>query len=192
VVSQGQTQVSIADIRAGAGTSPAGPSATAVAPPPAAHLDTDTVLRALAKVMDPELPMVSIVDLGMIGSVEIEDAIGVGFSDRIRVELLPTFIGCPALDVIRDAVGASLASFGRPVAVEVTFSPPWTTDRVTAAGRRALTAAGIAEPTAPEDVRCPHCRSARVVMDSAFGPTQCRSLYYCRDCRQPFEAMKLV
>jgi ring-1,2-phenylacetyl-CoA epoxidase subunit PaaD len=142
--------------------------------------------------MDPELPMVSIVDLGMIGAVEVAESTDGGSSGPIRVKLLPTFIGCPAIDVIRQSVAARLERFGCPVAIEVTFNPPWTTDRISAAGRKALTAAGIAEPTAPEDVRCPYCCSARVVMDSAFGPTQCRSLYYCRDCRQPFEAMKLV
>ena len=110
----------------------------------------------------------------------------------IRVELLPTYIGCPALDIIRAAITDRLAALGLPVVVETTFNPPWTTDRVTAAGRAALNAAGIAEPSAPADVRCPYCRSVRIVIDSAFGPTQCRSLYYCRDCRQPFEAMKLV
>ena len=114
-------------------------------------------------------------------------------SDRSASELLPTFVGCPALDLIRRSVAARLEAFGRPVAIDIRFNPPWTTDRISAAGRRALTAAGIAEPTrARADVRCPWCTSARVVMDSAFGPTQCRSLYYCRDCRQPFEAMKLV
>ena len=69
---------------------------------------------------------------------------------------------------------------------------PWTTERITPAGRAALTAAGIAPAAATEDVRCPWCASARVVMDNAFGPTPCRSLFYCRDCRQPFEAMKPV
>jgi ring-1,2-phenylacetyl-CoA epoxidase subunit PaaD len=142
--------------------------------------------------MDPELPMVSILDLGMIGAIEVAESADDGSAGPIRVRLLPTFIGCPALDLIRQSVAACLEGFGRPVAIEVTFSPPWTTDRISAAGRQALTAAGIAEPSAPGDVRCPWCASARVVMDSAFGPTQCRSLYYCRDCRQPFEAMKLV
>jgi len=69
---------------------------------------------------------------------------------------------------------------------------PWTSDRISATGRAALAAAGIAPPTAATDVHCPWCTSARVMMDSAFGPTQCRSLYYCRECRQPFEAMKVV
>jgi ring-1,2-phenylacetyl-CoA epoxidase subunit PaaD len=214
VVSEGQTQVSIARTRAGIdipvrGGDPdrdrAVPASVPVsvlkpasvpAPVPStagSGIDEATVRAALVNVMDPELPMVSIVDLGMIGGVDVADpGPGGGATGGIRVELLPTYIGCPALDIIRAAISDRLAALGLPVAVETTFNPPWTTDRVTAAGRAALNAAGIAEPTAAADVRCPFCRSARIVMDSAFGPTQCRSLYFCRDCHQPFEAMKLV
>jgi ring-1,2-phenylacetyl-CoA epoxidase subunit PaaD len=202
VVSESQTQVSIAWTRAGIGVPKFGvggaePGRDEPADAPllstASGIDAVTVRAALVDVMDPELPMVSIVDLGMIGAVEVADSgPGDGSSASIRVELLPTYIGCPALDIIRAAIADRLARFCLPVAVETTFNPPWTTDRVTAAGRAALNAAGIAEPSAPADVRCPFCRSVRIVMDSAFGPTQCRSLYYCRDCRQPFEAMKLV
>jgi ring-1,2-phenylacetyl-CoA epoxidase subunit PaaD len=94
--------------------------------------------------------------------------------------------------VIRQTVSDALGILGRPVAVEFTFAVPWTTDRLSDAGRAGLKAAGIAPPTAPEDVHCPYCDSSRVAMDSAFGPTLCRSLYYCRDCRNPFEAFKPV
>ena len=146
---------------------------------------------ALADVMDPELPMVSIVDLGMIGGVDVGSGPGTA-TGAIRVELLPTFIGCPALDIIRAAITDRLAAFGLPVVVETTFNPPWTTDRVTAGRARRPQRGRDRRPSAPADVRCPFCQSVRIVMDSAFGPTQCRSLYYCRDCRQPFEAMKLV
>ncbi len=150
-------------------------------------LDEASVRAALAEVMDPELPMLSVVDLGMVGDVLVGGSTG-----PIEVELLPTFVGCPALEVIRRSVTERLGAFGRPVDVTTTFRVPWTTDRISAAGIRALAAHGIAAPSAPEDVRCPYCSSARVVMDSAFGPTQCRSLHYCRECRQPFEAMKPV
>jgi ring-1,2-phenylacetyl-CoA epoxidase subunit PaaD len=173
VVSEGQIHVEIARTRAGMGSAA-----------PTRPIDASTVRAALTEVMDPELPMVSIVDLGMIGAVEV--------GETIHVDLLPTFIGCPVTEMIRQAVGARLEAFDRPVFVETGYRIPWTTDRITPTGRRALAAAGIAEPAEPADIRCPFCRSARVVMDSAFGPTQCRALYYCRDCRQPFEAMKLV
>ena len=143
------------------------------------------VLDALAAIPDPELPMVGIVDLGMVHAVTVDGA-------TIRVEVLPTFVGCPALDLIGASIRDGLAGFGREVVVEPTFAVPWTTDRITPGGRTALTRAGIAAPDDPAAVRCPLCGSDRVAMDSVFGPTQCRSLFYCRACRQPFEAMKPV
>jgi ring-1,2-phenylacetyl-CoA epoxidase subunit PaaD len=143
------------------------------------------VRGALADVPDPELPVVSVADLGIVDRVEVAGG-------RISVDLLPTFIGCPALDVIRDAVASRLGVFGRPVDVAFTTRIAWTSDRISAAGLARLRAAGIAPPSDPADVRCPWCDSSRVAMDSVFGPTQCRSLFYCRDCRQPFEALKPI
>ena len=143
------------------------------------------VRAALAEVPDPELPVLSVVDLGIVHSVEVDP-------QGIRVAILPTFVGCPALDVIRGAIADRLGAFGLPVAVETTFEVPWTSDRISPAGREALASVGIAPPSEPGAVRCPFCASASVVMDSAFGPTQCRSLFYCRGCRQPFEALKTV
>ena len=144
------------------------------------------VRAALATVPDPELPVLSVVDLGIVHRVEVR-------ADTIDVAILPTFVGCPALDVIRSTISEHLGErFGRPVHVATTFEVPWTSDRITAAGRAALKEAGIAPPADPSAMRCPFCESANVVMDSAFGPTQCRSLFYCRGCRQPFEALKSV
>jgi ring-1,2-phenylacetyl-CoA epoxidase subunit PaaD len=143
------------------------------------------VRAALADVTDPEIPVVSVVDLGIVDRVDVADG-------RIAVDLLPTFVGCPALEIIEAAVIDRLSAFGAPVDVAFTRRVPWTSDRITPAGRDHLRAAGIAPPADPADVRCAWCESARVVMDSAFGPTQCRSLFYCRDCRQPFEALKQV
>ena len=144
------------------------------------------VRAALAEIPDPEIPVLSVVDLGIVHRVDV-------VADGIDVAILPTFVGCPALDVIRGSIAEHLTErFARPVRVETTFEVPWTSDRISDAGRAALGRAGIAPPSAPEDVRCPFCASANVVMDSAFGPTQCRSLFYCRACRQPFEAMKSV
>jgi ring-1,2-phenylacetyl-CoA epoxidase subunit PaaD len=151
------------------------------------QIDVAAVEAALAEVMDPELPMVSIIDLGMVGAISVDEATG-----AISIELLPTFVGCPAIGLIQAAVTDRLATLGVEIRVETTFRIPWTSDRITLAGRRALASAGIAGPSAPDAIRCPYCASARVVMDSAFGPTQCRSLYYCRECRQPFEAIKPV
>lgn len=173
-MSEAGTHTSIA--RARAGTSA-----------PATRALTEAAVRAvLAEIPDPELPVLSVVDLGVIHRVVVSP-------DSIHVAILPTFVGCPALDVIRDSITTRLtAAFGRPVHVQPTFEVPWTSDRISAAGRAALVSAGIAPPTSDGAVGCPICTSRDVVMDSAFGPTQCRSLYYCRGCRQPFEAMKSV
>jgi ring-1,2-phenylacetyl-CoA epoxidase subunit PaaD len=150
--------------------------------------------------MDPELPMLSVVDLGIVHRLEVGARDGV-----IRVEILPTFVGCPALELIKTSIADRLAAFGRPVEVTATFEVPWTSERISPAGRRALLAAGIAPPTAATRsggaatllhleprVQCPHCGSRRTVLENVFGPTQCRTICYCTDCRQPFEAIKPV
>jgi ring-1,2-phenylacetyl-CoA epoxidase subunit PaaD len=176
VVSEYGTQVGIARARA-----------AAVAGTPGSDDGFRTVVEArLAAIPDPELPGISIVDLGMIESIDVDPT-------GIRVELLPTFIGCPALDVIQASVVEALGGLDLPVEVRPTFRVPWTTDRITPAGREALARAGIAPPPDGDgSPSCPLCGSGDVVLDSSFGPTQCRSLYYCRGCRQPFEAMKTV
>lgn len=143
------------------------------------------VRAALADVPDPEIPFVSVVDLGMVERVDVRGG-------RIRVELLPTFVGCPAIDVIRGAVADRLGQFGQPVDVDVTYRVPWTSDRITESGREKLRRSGFAPPTADGTTHCPYCGSANVAMDNLFGPTQCRSLFYCRACRQPFEQFKAV
>ena len=152
---------------------------------PTAGVSDATVRDLLATVYDPEIPTISIVDLGIVERVAVT-------ADGIDIELLPTFVGCPALDVIRDAVVEALAPLGREAKVAFTWRVPWTSDRISDRGRARLAASGFAPPADPADVRCPYCQSARVAMDSAFGPTQCRSLFYCRDCRQPFEAFKPI
>ena len=145
-----------------------------------------TAVRSLlGGVVDPEIPTVSIVDLGLVHDIRVG-------ADGIAVELLPTFVACPALEVIRSAVVAALVGLGSPVEVSFTFAVPWTTDLLTSAGRAGLRRAGIAPPAPPTDVRCPFCESANVAIDSLFGPALCRSMFYCRACRQPFEAFKPI
>lgn len=172
-----------------------------MAPPRASDpssLDPRAVLAALEEVPDPEIPGVSIVELGMIGGIEIG-------ADEIAIELLPTFVGCPALEVIRDSVADRLAGFGRPVRVDVSFSTPWSSDRISPAGREKLRRSGFAPPppTRPgrglpmlgaeaAPVACPYCGSTRTTLENVFGPTQCRSIRHCADCRQPFESFKPV
>jgi ring-1,2-phenylacetyl-CoA epoxidase subunit PaaD len=166
------------------------------APP---RLDAALVLAALDEVADPEIPAVSIVELGMIGAIEVTD-------DAIAVELLPTFVGCPALEVIRDAVSSRLEGFGRPVRVDVSFATPWSSDRISPGGREKLRGAGFAPPppvaapgralpmldAAGAPIPCPYCGSTRTTLENVFGPTQCRSIRHCADCRQPFESFKPV
>lgn len=167
-------------------------------------VDEASVRRALAEIPDPELPVVSIVDLGMVRSV---DASG----GRIRVELLPTFVACPALEVIRAAVAERLERLAPGVAVEVeaSLAEPWTSDRITERGREQLAAAGIAPPGSLTPVAgpgrealpvvrldlpvaCPSCGSTRTRLENLFGPTLCRTIRWCADCRQPFEHLKTV
>jgi ring-1,2-phenylacetyl-CoA epoxidase subunit PaaD len=159
------------------------------------------VRAALDEVADPEIPSVSVVELGMIGRIETTAA-------AIEVELLPTFVGCPALEVIREAIRERLASDGREVRVEVSFATPWSSDRISPAGHEKLRRSGFAPPppSAPgralpvleltaldaEVVPCPFCGSTRTTLESPFGPTQCRSIRHCDACRQPFEAFKSV
>jgi len=164
------------------------------------------VWDALAEVPDPEIPTVSVVELGIIRSVEA----GV---DRIRVEMLPTFVGCPALEVLRATIAERLAGMAPEVEVEATFAEPWTTDRITPEGRRKLRESGFAPPaphpaeadslqrvspplfptiTTRPVVRCPWCGSRDTVLENPFGPTLCRAIFWCNQCRQPFEQFKTV
>ena len=195
-MSEAGTQVGIARLRAGVTAPTAGGPTTPLA---AAAIDLDAVRRALAEVMDPELPMLSVVDLGIVHRLEVDAHDG-----TIQVEILPTFVGCPALELIKTAIADRLAAFGRPVEVRATFEVPWTSERISAAGHLALLAAGIAPPTGAianggptlidlePRVPCPHCGSRRTTLENVFGPTQCRTIRYCADCRQPFEAIKPV
>jgi ring-1,2-phenylacetyl-CoA epoxidase subunit PaaD len=158
-------------------------------------IDEQAVWAALAEVPDPEIPAVSVVDLGIVHRVNVEP-------DAIRVEILPTFVGCPAVEMMRSAIVDRLAGLAPRIEVDVTFAVPWTSDRITPEGRQRLAASGFAPPTAAAGsdapiqlglaVTCPYCGSRRTVMENAFGPTLCRSIYYCTDCRQPFEQFKAV
>ena len=172
---------------------------------------TEAAIRAaLADVRDPEIPPVSIVDLGMVHRVTAA-------GPRVRVEITPTYVGCPALDLIRcDVVNRLRAVPGvGEVEVAFVFDPPWSSDRITPEGRERLRRFGIAPPppgsdsgrrsaprhglpgagrgrllTPEEAPACPYCGSTDTHMENLFGPTACRSIYYCDGCRQPFEQMK--
>ncbi|MDQ3982174.1 MAG: phenylacetate-CoA oxygenase subunit PaaJ [Actinomycetota bacterium] len=158
----------------------------------------DRVWDALAGVADPEIPAVSVVDMGMIREIDVSD-------ERVRVVVLPTFTGCPAIPIIERDVASAVASVDGvgDVRVETSFDPPWTDSRITEEGRRKLKEFGLAPPTGkgpvliteiglPAIARCPFCGSGNTRAENAFGPTPCRALYYCEACRNPFEQFKPV
>jgi ring-1,2-phenylacetyl-CoA epoxidase subunit PaaD len=151
------------------------------------------VLEALRGIDDPEMP-ISIVDLGIVEKVELDPA---PEGARVRVDVLPTFVGCPALPVIENEIRRGVGALAGVVAVDVrfTYSPAWSVDRITPAGRESLRRFGLTVPAAegegagPAPV-CPFCGSAAVRQESAFGPTRCRTIWYCDACHNPFEHLK--
>jgi ring-1,2-phenylacetyl-CoA epoxidase subunit PaaD len=157
----------------------------------------ERVWEALAAIPDPEIPVISVVDLGVVKSVEVNDG-------RVRVEFTPTFMGCPALETMRRQMEEAVAGLGAEPQVDVVLDDSWSTDRITAAGREKLREAGFAPP-APRSAgpttlvqlqskafRCPYCGSRETRLENIFGPTPCRSLRYCDSCRQPFEQFKTI
>jgi ring-1,2-phenylacetyl-CoA epoxidase subunit PaaD len=162
------------------------------------------VWSALAEIADPEIPAISLVDLGVIRGFAFERQPAGG--ERLTVELMPTFVGCPAIEVMRQQIGERLGELrlADEVAVELTFAEPWTSDRITPAGREALRSSGFAPPvtigstfsgdllTVLPIATCPYCASRNTTLENPFGPTLCRAIYHCADCRQPFEAFKPV
>ncbi len=147
---------------------------------------TDAVWDILRTVEDPELP-IAITDLGLVRDVHVADG-------RVAVRLVPTWTGCPALDVIRTRIQGALRALPgvREAMVEYTYDEPWTLDRVTPRGRERLAAHGLSVPRCrfSEPPVCPYCGSRDVGLDSLFGPTLCRATYVCRACRNPFERFK--
>ena len=153
------------------------------------------IWAALDDVKDPEIPPVSVVDMGLVTRIISEGG-------SITVEMTPTFVGCPALAIIRQNVIDRLRQVEGVAEAEVrfVFDPPWTSERITPQGRERLRAFGIAPPlresghllTLEEVPPCPFCGSGDTHMENLFGPTACRAICYCDSCRQPFEAMKTV
>ncbi|MED3551979.1 1,2-phenylacetyl-CoA epoxidase subunit PaaD [Cytobacillus praedii] len=152
-----------------------------------------SVMKALQKVKDPEIDSISIIELGMVKKVEVN-------GDSVLIELLPTFMGCPALDIIHKNVVDSIAELTsmKEIDVQFIYHPPWTSDRVSDEGRLKLKEFGIAPPpkriteTGEWHVDCPYCDSTYTTIENIFGPTACRSILYCKSCKNPFEAMKPV
>ena len=162
-----------------------------------AQLTEAAVWDALAEIPDPEIPVISLVDLGVVKSVEVE-------AERVRIEFTPTFMGCPALDAMRTQMEQAVTALGGEPQVDVLLDDSWSTDKITPAGREKLREAGFAPP-APRGQgtptllqlqksmhRCPYCGSAETRLDNIFGPTPCRSVRYCTSCKQPFEQFKTI
>jgi ring-1,2-phenylacetyl-CoA epoxidase subunit PaaD len=155
------------------------------------------VWDALAEIPDPEIPVISIVDLGVIRDIRVED-------ERVHVDFTPTFMGCPALEVMREQIEQAIRDLGAEPDVRVLLDDSWTTDRITPEGRAKLRETGFAPPTPRAEepptllqlqsssFRCPYCGSTDTRLENLFGPTPCRSLRYCNACRQPFEQFKTI
>jgi len=145
-------------------------------------LDTNGIWEVLGAVPDPEIPAVSVVDLGIVRAVTPE-----------RVLITPTYTGCPATQVIARDIRAALDAAGyRNVRVETVLSPPWTTDWISEAGKAKLKAYGIAppQPAGQRAVECPQCGSTHTEEVSRFGSTPCKAQWRCRDCLEPFDLFK--
>ncbi len=150
----------------------------------------------LAQVTDPEVPVLNILDLGIVRDVDLSAA-----PEEVTVVITPTYSGCPAMDAISLGIRIALAGRGfNKVNVTQQLSPPWTTDWMSEDGKRKLKEYGIAPPVRvsadalslfeTEQVPCPHCGAADTEMVSQFGPTSCKSLYRCLSCKEPFEYFK--
>jgi len=140
----------------------------------------DPIWEVLAQVPDPEIPVVSVVDLGIVRAVE-----------NGRVVITPTYTGCPATIAIEQSIREALDAAGyRDIAIDTAIAPPWTTDWISEEGREKLRRYGIAPPDPSGEVHCPQCNSTDVEEVSRFGSTPCKSQYRCRSCLEPFDRFK--
>jgi ring-1,2-phenylacetyl-CoA epoxidase subunit PaaD len=156
-------------------------------------LDLDRIWRTLNTIADPEIPVVSLVELGIARDVRLD-------GETVIVTITPTFAGCPAMHHMREQIVEQLRSIGvEQIEVRTSLNPPWTSEWLSDEVRAKLQRFGLAPPphhagdielALQEVVACPNCGSIDTVLDNPFGPTLCRSLHYCRACRQSFERFK--
>lgn len=153
-----------------------------------------------ATVCDPEIPVLTIEDLGILRNVEVAE------TGKVTVTITPTYSGCPAMDAIRDDLKAAFAKEGyEDVQVDLVLAPAWTTDWMTAEGKAKLQEYGIAPPSGMSDaarhagpirlkmaVKCPQCASLNTKELTRFGSTSCKALYVCQDCKEPFDYFKVL
>lgn len=160
-----------------------------------AVINKEILYTYLDEIKDPEIPVLSIVDMGIVRDVIMND-------DAIEIVITPTYTGCPAMDMIAASIRVQMATLGfKQVKVSTTLSPAWTTEWMTAAGKQQLKAYGIAPPNpkqqvcsdslfSEESIQCPHCNSYHTHRISEFGSTACKALYQCDDCKEPFDYFK--
>ena len=155
----------------------------------------EDILQWLEVVKDPEIPVISLIDLGVITNVDVDQ------HGKVRVDMTPTFAGCPAMDYMKKDVEEVLREKDVEFEVKISFESHWSSNRITEKGRAALKSFGLAPPAKYQVIPdlnildktpCPYCDSQTTEMKSPFGPTLCRSLHYCNNCRQAFEQFKPV
>lgn len=157
------------------------------------EITKDQVYVWLQEVKDPEIPVLSLVDLGVITGVTVH-------AGEVIIEMTPTFVGCPAMDMMQTDIREVLTKKGaRKVGIEVSYKKPWTSDLISEKGKEALKKFGLAPPPPRavfadlevlEHAACPRCGNSNTELRNAFGPTLCRSIHYCNDCKEAFEQFK--
>ncbi len=155
----------------------------------------DDIINALTAVTDPEIPVLSIMDMGIIRDISLDN-------DKVHIKITPTYTGCPAMDTIAIDIKSAINHVGYHCDVELVLSPAWTTDWITEEGRQKLEKYGIASPLSEEKdkqallgkrvVTCPQCQSTETVMISQFGSTACKALFKCESCLEPFDYFKCL
>ena len=162
------------------------------------RMNSDQLWKLLDEVKDPEIPVISLVDLGVIRSVDFTD------SGTPIITITPTYSGCPAMQVMEEDISVRLKLAGiKSFEIKTVLAPAWTTDWITEKGRKALQDYGIAPPEQttsdksallghPKNVTCPHCKSRETKMLSQFGSTPCKALYQCNHCKEPFDYFKCI
>ena len=151
----------------------------------------EKIYQWLEEVKDPEIPVLSLVDLGVITDVSI--------GDKVRIEMTPTFVGCPAIAYMKNDIMETLQKHGQEAEVVVTFRKAWSSDLISEKGRAALKNYGLAPPPDRklftdleilDAAECPRCHQTNTVLKNPFGPTLCRAIYYCNNCKEAFEQFK--
>ena len=153
------------------------------------EIDKKTLYAFLEEIKDPEIPVLSIIDLGIVRNIKWND-------DELEVIITTTYTGCPALDMIATDIRVQLTTLGfKKIKITQSLAQPWTTDWMSEEGKRKLQEYGIAPPdkrfAIPKDgVECPQCHSSHTRLISEFGSTACKALYQCNDCKEPFDYFK--